>query len=212
MARDGDVSGVPDELAEGGMPGATAAGLIGGLASRAISAVGSAISGLVAGAGRAISGAARALFKERPGGAAQPADANEVVAQLSSGESLDGSAKSQMESAFGSDFSRVRVHTDSKAQELTGNMNARAVTVGRDIAFARGEYSPGTVVGDALLAHELAHVVQQGGGEAPAGEVQAKSSSSYGAFEEDADQAAAGAVVSLVGGIPASGARALFRD
>jgi Domain of unknown function (DUF4157) len=197
----GEVTGVPEELAGGGMPGATAAGLIGGLASRALSAVGSAISGLVAGAGRAVSGAVRALFKERPGGASQPANITDVLSQLGSGDSLEGSARRQMESAFGSDFSSVRVHSDTKAEEVTGNMNARAVTVGRDIAFARGEYRPGTVVGDALLAHELAHVVQQGG-TASAG-AQTKSAASHGALEEEADIAAAGAVASTWGGVKA---------
>src|SRR5215216_4122494 len=98
------------------MPGATAAGLLGGLASRALTAVGSAISGLVSGAGKAAAGAARALFKERSGGASQPADATKVLSQLGSGDSLEGSARLQMESAFGSDFSKVRVHTDAKAQ------------------------------------------------------------------------------------------------
>jgi hypothetical protein len=68
-----------------------------------------------------------------------------------------------MSSAFGYDFSGVRVHTGTKAASVATELNARAFTVGRDIAFGAGEYQPGTPIGDALIAHELAHVVQQGG-------------------------------------------------
>jgi hypothetical protein len=67
-----------------------------------------------------------------------------------------------LQPAFGADFSGVRVHTDATAQGLSDTLNAHAFTIGTDIAFAPGEYQPGTVVGDALIAHELAHVVQQG--------------------------------------------------
>jgi hypothetical protein len=73
------------------------------------------------------------------------------------------------ETAFGQDFSQVRVHTDSAAQTLTGAMNAKAVTHGEDIAFAPGRYAPESGAGRTLLAHELAHVTQQRqGGGAPA--------------------------------------------
>ena len=78
-----------------------------------------------------------------------------------------------MSAAFGYDFSGVRVHTDAKAGELSSQLNARAFTIGSDVAFAGGEYQPGTLIGDALIAHELAHVVQQGGG-TPAGGAQRK--------------------------------------
>ena len=68
-----------------------------------------------------------------------------------------------MEPRFGHDFSRVRVHTGDKAAESARAVNARAYTVGQDVVFARNHYAPGTRSGDRLLAHELAHVVQQGG-------------------------------------------------
>ena len=62
---------------------------------------------------------------------------------------------------FGHDFSGVRIHSDPRAATLASTLNARAFTLGRDIVFGRGEYSPGTAGGNRLLAHELAHVVQQ---------------------------------------------------
>src|SRR5262249_43583700 len=65
------------------------------------------------------------------------------------------------------DFSRVRVHTDGKAAESARAVNALAYTVGADIVFAGGQYAPSTASGQRLLAHELAHVVQQSAGGAP---------------------------------------------
>ncbi|MGH9836713.1 MAG: eCIS core domain-containing protein [Blastocatellia bacterium] len=61
------------------------------------------------------------------------------------------------------DFSQVRVHTDAKAAESARAVNALAYTVGRDLVFGAGQYQPGTTGGNRLLAHELTHVVQQGG-------------------------------------------------
>ena len=79
------------------------------------------------------------------------------------GTALPDSVRSNMESRFGHDFSRVRVHTGSVASETTQAVKARAFTLGSSIAFAPGQYSPGTSAGQRLLAHELTHVVQQGG-------------------------------------------------
>jgi hypothetical protein len=69
-----------------------------------------------------------------------------------------------MESRFGHDFSRVRVHTDAKAAESSKALNALAYTVGEHVVFAPNRYDHATHAGRRLLAHELAHVVQQGGG------------------------------------------------
>jgi hypothetical protein len=66
-----------------------------------------------------------------------------------------------MEPRFGHDFSRVRVHTDARAAHSAMAVSALAYTSGRDIVFAKGQYAPGTEAGKRLLAHELAHVVQQ---------------------------------------------------
>src|SRR5262249_833574 len=82
---------------------------------------------------------------------------------------------------------------------LAASLNARAFTIGQDIAFGLGEYRPGTPVGDALIAHELAHVVQQGG-DRISDSVMQKGHAAYDALEEDADLAAVSAVASLWGG------------
>lgn len=194
---------VPEEFKAGGMPGMTAGALLGGLVGGALRAVGSAVSGLVSGAGKALSGlGSKISFKEREGGATEPDDPGAIQAQLGSGQALRGNMKSHMESAYGADFSDVRVHTDGKAHELSDNLNARAFTVGNDIAFGTGEYQPGTVVGDALIAHELAHVVQQGSGNSAVSR-QSKQGPAAGGLEEDADLAAAGAMVSVWGGAKA---------
>ena len=79
----------------------------------------------------------------------------------SPGQPLDSTTRRFMEPRFGHDFSRVRVHRDSGAAQSTDAVNARAYAVGNDIVFGRGEWAPGTAQGRSLIAHELAHVVQQ---------------------------------------------------
>jgi hypothetical protein len=66
-----------------------------------------------------------------------------------------------MEQAFGADFSGVKIHTGSQSHRLNRSIQARAFTTGRDIFFRSGEYNPGSTAGQELLAHELAHVIQQ---------------------------------------------------
>jgi hypothetical protein len=83
------------------------------------------------------------------------------VLNLGPGQPLDPATRTFMEPSFGHDFSHVRVHTDVKAAESTRAVNALAFTVGRDVVFGAGQYAPGTTIGRRLLAHELAHVVQQ---------------------------------------------------
>lgn len=79
----------------------------------------------------------------------------------SPGKPLDQATRGFMEPRFGQDFSRVRVHTDPLASESARAVNAQAYTVGEDLVFAPGQYAPETESGNALLAHELTHVVQQ---------------------------------------------------
>ena len=80
----------------------------------------------------------------------------------SPGRPLDDATRGFMESRFNHDFSGVRVHSDSRAAESARAVNALAYTVGNHVAFDHGQYAPGTTTGRGLLAHELAHVVQQG--------------------------------------------------
>jgi hypothetical protein len=82
----------------------------------------------------------------------------------SEGVPLPQSTRDSFESRFGYDFSQVRIHADFQAAEATQAINARAFTIGRDVVFAKGQFSPQTDSGRKLLAHELTHVVQQQGG------------------------------------------------
>ncbi len=82
-----------------------------------------------------------------------------------SGGPLDPGTREWMEARFGWDFSGVRVHADGRAAESARGVDALAYTVGRDVVFGEGRYDPASVEGRRLLAHELAHVVQQGGAE-----------------------------------------------
>ncbi len=77
------------------------------------------------------------------------------------GHEMSTDLRAFFEPRFGRDFSNVRLHTDSGAGETAQQLNARAFTLGRDIAFAPGEYQPETPEGRRLMAHELTHVVQQ---------------------------------------------------
>ena len=77
------------------------------------------------------------------------------------GHGLDAPTRSFMESRFGHDFSGVRVHDDALAAASARAVDARAYTVGNDIVFDRGEYQPQSSRGRWLLAHELAHTMQQ---------------------------------------------------
>lgn len=79
------------------------------------------------------------------------------------GQSLPDSARSYFEPRIGYDFSQVRVHTDSQAAETARTVNAQAFTVGSEVVFVAGQFAPQTNEGRRLIAHELTHVVQQGG-------------------------------------------------
>src|ERR1051325_6834174 len=92
------------------------------------------------------------------------AKAESAVDSLSGGEPLPASALNFFEPRFGHDFSGVRIHTGSPAAESANAINARAYTRGKDIVFGEGQYSAGSTASQNLLAHELAHVVQQSAG------------------------------------------------
>jgi Domain of unknown function (DUF4157) len=77
------------------------------------------------------------------------------------GEPLGEQERAYFEPRFGHDFSQVRVHRDSRAAESAQSVNALAYTLGSDVVFGAEQYAPGTMAGRRLLAHELAHVVQQ---------------------------------------------------
>jgi len=93
-----------------------------------------------------------------------PRDVRDVVRSPS--EPLDTATQGFMGPRFGVDFSRVRIHSDRRAVASAQSLNARAYTVGSHIVFGDGEYAPSGEAGKQLLAHEMAHLVQQepGGG------------------------------------------------
>jgi hypothetical protein len=112
-----------------------------------------------------------------------------LLARLGKGRPLEGETRQRLEHATGRDLSEVRLHTDGEDAGLAQELGSRAFTVGDHVTFAPGEFRPGTPVGDAVLAHELAHVEQQrGGGPATSGESTA---------EHDADHAAKGTLAGL---------------
>ena len=75
---------------------------------------------------------------------------------------LHAETREQMEGKIGAGFDGIRIHTGAAAAAAADDINARAFTIGRDIVFGSNEYAPGTREGNRLIAHELAHVVQQG--------------------------------------------------
>jgi hypothetical protein len=169
-AKTGEITGVPPEAAGGGNEGGGTG--TDGEASKK-----------------------RGLFFKARGGGPRSADPASVRDQLGTGQPLPGTVRTRMESAFGASFAGVRLHTDTKGAALSDQLNARAFTVGQHVAFGPGEFRPGSIAGDALLAHELAHVMQQGGSESmPA---MGKAADSAGELEDDADRSATAAVSML---------------
>ena len=108
----------------------------------------------------------------------------------SPGQPLDAGTRAYMEPRFGHDFSKVRVHADAKAAASARAVDALAYTVGRDVVFAEGHHEPNTASGLKLLAHELAHTIQQNGelaGPLPIVEMAGKQTPA----EQEADRAVA---------------------
>ena len=104
------------------------------------------------------------LQRRSSGGAAAGAAPAIVDAVLrGGGRPLDGATRAFMEPRFGHDFSGVRVHADARATESARAVGALAYTVGQQIVFGNGRYAPASQAGRQLLAHELAHTVQQRG-------------------------------------------------
>ena len=120
---------------------------------------------LAAPAQSAVGGAApriqRFTGQAKAGADTAPASVDRVLA--SSGRPLDPALQQDMGQRFGHDFSRVRVHSGSDAEQSARDVSANAYTVGRDIVFGAGRFAPETHEGRRLIAHELTHVVQQSG-------------------------------------------------
>lgn len=110
--------------------------------------------------------AVQRFLAQRSGGG--PLEVEDDVAEAINGRrgqggSLDDGIAAKAGQTMGQDFSGVRVHTDSHADQLSQQLQAKAFTTGSDIFFRQGEYNPGSAAGQRLISHELTHVAQQGG-------------------------------------------------
>jgi Domain of unknown function (DUF4157) len=89
-----------------------------------------------------------------------------MTAAAKGGRPLDAATRAAFEPRFGHDLSHVRLHDDAAASGLSRDINARAFAHGNDIYFSAGQFDPHREVGRRLLAHEITHTLQQGGGSA----------------------------------------------
>jgi hypothetical protein len=142
---------------------------------------------------------------------AVPSGIREAVARP--GSPLDPVVRSRMEARLGHDFHRVRVHADEQAAASNAAIGARAYTLGNHVAFARNAYAPTTVEGQAVIAHELAHVAQSGHRDVGP-ERELRLSSPHDAAEQAAESAARVAMLgqSVPVARPASSGATVFRD
>jgi hypothetical protein len=100
--------------------------------------------------------------KETSSGAvASDAITFQINSSRGSGSNMDRPTQSFMQSRFGTDFSNVQIHTGNESVQMNRDLNAKAFTVGNDIYFNEGQYSPNSSDGKHLLAHELTHIIQQ---------------------------------------------------
>ena len=139
---------------------------------------------------------------------AAPDEVAEVRAQLGAGGAVPGGLRREVEQATGTDLSGVRLHQGGPAAAMAGHLGARAFTVGADIVVGTGEPGPGSLHGDALVAHELAHAAQQSG--APTPSTKSESGTTDQA-ETAADDVAAAAVLGERTGLGVSWPRSVRR-
>lgn len=140
---------------------------------------------------------------------AAPLMAKEVL--RSPGQPLDAATRAFMEPRFGHDFSRVRVHLDSQAAASAHEVRALAYTLGCDIVFAAGQFAPQTAYGQGLLAHELAHTVQQSSGAGAITTGNLRVGEQNDPYEHDAEKVSASVLSSPAGTSPEQPAAATLR-
>jgi hypothetical protein len=143
---------------------------------------------------------------ERDSNAVRPgADAAVAEAGSSRGTALPDPLRRKFESSLGHDLSSVRVHTGAASAEAAHAVGAKAYTVGHDIHFGAGHYDPSSAAGEHLLAHEVAHTVQQGSG-TPARQNKLEVSTPFDAAEHEADRAADAMVAGTTASVASIGA------
>ena len=115
-----------------------------------------------------------ALQRDQPSTSSASTSAPPIVHEVlkGSGQPLNSSTRAFMEPRFGHDFGNVRVHFDARAAASARSVNALAYTVGHDIVFNDSAFAPDDPSGRSLLAHELAHVVQQSDADTARGQLQ----------------------------------------
>ena len=123
-------------------------------------------------------------------GVARPTMAAVAAASRSTGQRLPADLGRTFEQALGVDLSAIRVHADPQSADAGRAIGARAYTIGQDIHFNDGQYNPASSDGQLLLAHEVAHTVQQGQG-SPTAHCKLEVSEPEDALEVEADRAAA---------------------
>ncbi len=130
--------------------------------------------------------------KSQANGARDLAGIPSIVHEVlrSPGQALDAATRGLFESRLNHDFGHVRVHADGAAAESANAVAASAYTVGTHVVFGAGRYAPGTDAGRRLLAHELAHVVQQSGSGSPSVATAQHIGPANHPLEQEADSAA----------------------
>ena len=124
-----------------------------GPAERLAASVGNQAFGVLARAGAGI----------LPDGTAHPDVAAAIARRRGYGEPIEGGLRDELGSKLGDSFHDVHFHVDAEAGELARSVDANAFTTGTDVYFAPGQFKPESTEGKELIAHELAHVVQQRG-------------------------------------------------
>ncbi|MEG4318615.1 MULTISPECIES: DUF4157 domain-containing protein [unclassified Microcoleus] len=108
----------------------------------------------------------RLFLQRKTKGGERGSEVSPIVHEVLSlpGQPLNSDTRTLMESSFAHDFSHVRLHTDARAAESAKSVDALAYTVGKHVVFGTGQYMPKTPAGQKLIAHELAHTIQQRAG------------------------------------------------
>lgn len=132
-----------------------------------------------------------------------------LEADLGPGRPLEAGVAARMSDALGADLGAVRIHTGDRAARKAADAGARAFAAGEHVVMGAGQYNPGTLAGDALLAHELAHTVQQAGAASDPVARMAPIGAEAADAEVDADGAAVGVLARLWQGTRGVASRAV---
>src|SRR5262249_23619976 len=142
-------------------------------------------------------------------------DASEHIANAttSSGSPLPDDLRSRFEGSLGVELSGVRVHTGAESQSAAHSVGAKAYTTGQDIHFGEGHYEPTRWGGQHLVAHEVAHTVQQRGASTGGGaQFKLEVSTPGDSYEHEADRAADAMVAGQAATVTSVSSATIARD